>query len=61
MWFLQLIDPIDHLFYHEVMLDLSLGWTSIHQNSQIKGAPLHPLLFSQCIKGGVIAKLRFTM
>ena len=57
MWSLQLIDPVNNLFYHEVMMDLNLGWTSIHQDSQIKGASLHPLLFSQCIKGGVIAKL----
>ena len=57
MWFLQLIDPVDHLFYYESMMDLSLGWTSICQDSQIKGASLHPSLFSQCIKGGVIAKL----
>ena len=38
-------------------MDLSLGQTSICQDSWIKGASLHPLLFSQCIKGGVIAKL----
>ena len=55
--FLQLIDPINHLFYHEAMTDLSLGWTSIRQDSWIKGASLHPSLFSQCIKGGVITKL----
>ena len=38
-------------------MDLSLGQTSIHEDSQIKGASLHPSLFSQCIKGGVIIKL----
>ena len=38
-------------------MDLSLGWTSICQDSWIKGASLHPSLFSQSIKGGVIAKL----
>ena len=38
-------------------MDFSLGWTSIHQDSQIKGASLYPSLFSQCIKGGIIAKL----
>ena len=56
MWFLQLIDPVNHLFYHEAMTDLSLGWTSVHQDSWIKGAPLHPSLLSQCIKGGIITK-----
>ena len=38
-------------------MDLSLGQTSVCQDSQIKGAPLHPSLFSQCIKGGIITKL----
>ena len=38
-------------------MDLSLGQTSICQDSQIKGAPLYPSLFSQHIKGGIIAKL----
>ena len=36
---------------------LSLGWTSICQDSWVKGASLHPLLFSQSIKGGIITKL----
>ena len=57
MWFLQLVDPVNHLFYHEAMTDLSLGWTSISQDSWIKGASLHPSLFSQCIKSGIITKL----
>ena len=57
MWFLQLIDPVDHLFHHEAMTDLSLEQTSIRQDSQIKGASLHPLLLSQCIEGGIITKL----
>ena len=35
-------------------MDLSLGWTSVFK---IEGASLHPSLFSQCIKGGIIAKL----
>ena len=38
-------------------MDLSLGWTSVCQDSQIEGASLHPSLFGQCIKGGIIAKL----
>ena len=59
MWFLQLLNPIHHLFHHEVMVNLSLGWTSVCQDSQVKGAPLHPLLLSQCIKSGIIAKLGF--
>ena len=42
--------------YHEALMDLSLGQTSIHQDSRIKGAPLHPSLFSQSIKGGIITK-----
>ena len=57
MWFLQLIDPVNHLFYHEASTDLGLGWTSIHQDSLVKGASLHPSLFCQSIMGGVIAKL----
>ena len=58
MQFLQFINPVHHLLYHEAMMDLSLGWTSIHQGCQIKGASLHPSLLSQCIEGGVIAELR---
>ena len=38
-------------------MDLRLGWTSICQDTQVKGASLHPSLFSQSIKGGVITKL----
>ena len=57
MWFLQLVDPIDYLFYHEVLMDLRLRWTSICQDSWVNGASLHPSLFSQSIKGGVITKL----
>ena len=49
--------PVNHLFYHEAMMDLSLGQTSICQDSRIKGASLHPSLFSQCIENGVITKL----
>ena len=57
MWFLQLIDPVNHPFYHEALMDLRLGQTSIRQDSRVKGASLHPSLFSQSIKGGVITKL----
>ena len=57
MWFLQLVDPVNHLLYHEALTDLRLGWTSIRQDSWVKGASLHPSLFSQSIKGGVITKL----
>ena len=57
MWLLQLIDPVNHLFYHEASTDLGLGRTSIHQDSWVKGASLHPSLFCQSIKGGIIAKL----
>ena len=57
MWFLQLIDPVNYLFYHEVSTDLRLGQTSVSQDSWVKGASLHPSLFSQSIKGGIITKL----
>ena len=57
MGFLQLIDLVNHLLYHEVSMDLGLGWTSTCQDSWVKGASLHPSLFCQSIEGGVITKL----
>ena len=58
MWFLQLIDPVNYLFYHEACQQiLDLDRLLSRQDSRVKGASLHPLLFSQSIKGGVITKL----
>ena len=36
---------------------LALDGLPVRQDSRIKGAPLHPSLFSQRITGGVITKL----
>ena len=57
VWFVQLIDLVNHFLYHEVSSDLGLGRTSICQDSWVKGASLHPSLFHQSIKGGIITKL----
>ena len=57
VWFVKLIDLVNHLLYHEVSSDLGLGQPSICQDSQVKGASLHPSLFSQSIEGGIITKL----
>ena len=57
VWFVQLVDPVNHLFYHEASMDLGLGWTSVHQDPWVKGASLHPSLFCQSIEGGVVTKL----
>ena len=51
------IDAVDPLLDHEPMMNLSLGWTPIHQDSVIKSTSLHPLLFHQSIEGGVVTKL----
>ena len=58
VWLIQLIDLVDHFLYHEALMDLGLGWTPIHQDPWIKSASLHPLLFHQSIKGGIVTKLR---
>ena len=53
----QFIDVVDHFLYHEPLMNLSLGWTPIHQDPGIKSTSLHPLLFCQSIKGGIVTKL----
>ena len=53
----QFIDAVDHFLYHEPPTNLSLGWTPIRQDPGIKSTSLHPLLFCQSIKGGIVAKL----
>ena len=58
VWLVQLIDPVNHFLYHEVLRDLGLGWTSICQDLGIKSASLHPSLFCQSIEGGIVTKLR---
>ena len=43
---IQLIDVVDHFLYHKSLMNLSLGWTPIHQDSGIKVTSLYPVLFS---------------
>ena len=57
VWLVQFVDPVDHFLYHEVSTDLGLGWIPVCQDPQVKGASLHPSLFCQSIKGGVVTKL----
>ena len=42
---IQLIDTVNNFLYHKSSMDLSLGWTPICQDSRIKVASLHPVLF----------------
>ena len=53
----QINDLLDHFLYHEMSMDLGLGWTPICQDPGIKSTSLHPSLFHQSIKGGIVAKL----
>ena len=43
---IQLVNAVDYLLYHKASMDLSLGWTPIHQDLGIKVTPMHPALFS---------------
>ena len=42
---IELIDMVNNLLYHQLSMDLSLGWTPVHQDSRIEVASLHPVLF----------------
>ena len=53
----QFIDVVNHFLYHEPPMNLSLGWTPVHQDPGIKSTSLHPPLFCQSIEGGVVTKL----
>ena len=53
----QVIDLVNHFLYHEMLMDLGLGQTPIHQDPGIKSTSLHPSLFCQSIEGGIVAKL----
>ena len=53
----QFIDVVNHFLYHEPLTNLSLGQTPVRQDPGIKSTSLHPLLFCQGIKGGIVAKL----
>ena len=53
----QFIDLVGHFLYHETSVNLSLGWTPIHQDLGIKSTSLHSSLFCQSIEGGIVAKL----
>ena len=50
VWFIKFPDPVYHFLYHEVMVDLGLGQTSIHQEPWVKCAPLGFTLVSQHVK-----------
>ena len=52
----QIINPVDHFLYHEMSTDLGLGRTPICQDRGIKSTSLHPSLFCQSIKGGIVTK-----
>ena len=43
---IQLINMVNNLFYHQSLMDLSPGQTPVCQDSRIKVASLHPVLFS---------------
>ena len=53
----QFIDAVNHFLYHEMLMNLSLGWTPICQDPGIKSTSLHPSLFHQSIEGGIVTKL----
>ena len=53
----QLFDAVNHFLDHELLMNLSLGWTLIHQDPGIKSTSLYPSLFCQSIEGGVVTKL----
>ena len=37
----QFIDAVDHFLYHELLTNLSLGWTPVCQDPGIKSTSLH--------------------
>ena len=53
----QFINVVNHFLNHESPTNLSLGQTPIHQDPGIKSTSLHPSLFCQSIKGGIVTKL----
>ena len=42
---IELIDTVDNLLYHQLLTDLTLGWTPVCQDSRIEVTSLHPALF----------------
>ena len=52
----QFINAVNHFLYHEPLTDLSLGRTPVCQDPGIKSTSLHPVLFCQSIKGGIVTK-----
>ena len=59
MGLVELINMLDNLFYHQLLMDLVLGQTPIHQDSRVKVASLHPALLRECIKGAIVTEFQF--
>ena len=53
----QFINVVNHFLYHELLTNLSLGRTPIHQDPGIKSTSLHPPLCCQSIEDGIVTKL----
>ena len=57
MWLIELINVLDNLLYHELLLDLVPGRTPVRQDPRVEVSSLHPALLSESVEGAIIAKL----
>ena len=55
----ELVDMLNDLLYHQSLADFASGWTTIHQDSRVKVASLHPALLRECIEGAIVTEFRF--
>ena len=57
MQLIELVNALNNLLYHKLLLDLVPGWTTVRQDSRVEAPSLHPALLSESIEGAIITKL----
>ena len=43
----ELVNTLDNLLYHQLLTDFVLGQTTVHQDSRVEVASLHPALLRE--------------
>ena len=55
----KLINTLNNLLYHQLLMDFGLGWTPICQDSRVEVGSLHPALLRECVEGAIVTEFQF--
>ena len=59
MGLVELVNALNDLLYHQLLMDFVPGRTPVHQDSRVKVTSLYPALLRECVKGAIVTEFQF--